>query len=333
MSIMMRYSVFRRGVKSVAIPCFADCISATHVCASKSSRAILRSTNNRTASTFCQYDETSSTYDMARYPLDVDDLISRIDALAALKQCDVTDLRLLDVGAGSGNYYDALRGRSCFIQYHGLDGSQGMINQFKAKESAKEESIRGTFSLQRCNLKELPLDLEDDSFDVVMITQVLHHLSDGTDEHRPVFDLMREIGRVTNSDGGFLWCQTQTQEQHTDGFWWSEITPAASATLAARFPPMEKFIESLASFSAVETHVPEDPLMRKDIYLDIERAYTLEYRNCDSNWSLVTPEDLEAGLAKLRAIIDGGMKEKFIEQREARRREVGQTTTVVAMMT
>ena len=53
----------------------------------------------------CEYDKTSSTYDTARRPLDLDDLLGRIEALAAARGVPVSDLRMLDVGAGSGNYY------------------------------------------------------------------------------------------------------------------------------------------------------------------------------------------------------------------------------------
>ena len=287
-----------------------------------------------TMSEYCAYDKTSSTYDLARRPLDLDDLLARIEALAAARGCPVSNLKLLDVGAGSGNYYQRLRERGCMVQYHGLEGSQGMIDQFQAKTMAKDESVRGVFSLQLCDLKQLPLDLEDESFDVVMITQVLHHLSNGVDEHKPVYDLMKEVGRVTCPDGGFLWCSTQTQDQHAkDGFWWSVITLEASAKLGARFPPMDKYFESLksgAKFSSVEMHVPVDPLMRNDIYLDIEGAFKEEWRSCDSNWSICTAEELEAGLAKLREIIDSGRGEAFMAEREAARARTGQTTTVVA---
>jgi len=283
-------------------------------------------------SQYCEYDKTSSTYDLARRPLDLEDLLSRIEGLAAARGCAVADLKLLDVGAGSGNYYQALRERGCMIQYHGLEGSQGMIDQFEAKTMAKDAQSRGAFSLQLCDLKKLPLAVEDEAFDVIMMTQVLHHLSDGEDGHKPVYDLMAELGRATRG-GGFLWCSTQTPEQHgQDGFWWSAITPVASAKLGARFPPLDKFNQSLegAGYVNVESHVPSDPLMRKDIYLDVKGAFKEEWRNCDSNWSMVEAEELEAGLAKLRGILDAGEGEKFMAEREAARAKTGQTTTVVA---
>jgi SAM-dependent methyltransferase len=82
---------------------------------------------------------------------------------------------------------------------------------------AKDEALRGIFTLQRCDLKDLPMPLATASFDVVIVTQVLHHLSDGTDDHAPVYALMAELGRVITPGGGFLWCQTQTQAHHAAG--------------------------------------------------------------------------------------------------------------------
>jgi SAM-dependent methyltransferase len=201
---------------------------------------------------------------------------------------------------------------------------------------AKDEALRGIFTLQRCDLKDLPMPLATASFDVVIVTQVLHHLSDGTDDHAPVYALMAELGRVITPGGGFLWCQTQTQAQHADdGFWWSAITPRASRQLADRFPPMDRFLASLTScgehkFDKVESHVPKDPLMRIDMYLDVEGAFREEWRNCDSNWAMCTAEELTEGLSKLRGIIDAGEIEAFMAEREKARARTGQTTTVVA---
>jgi len=284
------------------------------------------------ASNYCPYNSTSSTYDLARRPLDIDDLITRIETLAASRRCAVSDLKLLDIGAGSGNYYAELRKRGCMIQYHGLEGSQGMIDQFSAKEAAKDESARGIFSLQLCDLTKLPLSLDNETFDVCMITQVIHHLSDGKDDHCHIYNLNKELGRVITANGGFMWLQTSAPEQQ-DGFWWSAIIPIASAKLSPRFPPNDKLIDNLSNvcgFDTVVTHIPDDPLMSKEMYLDYEGAFKEEWRNCDSTWALNTSEELEQGLAELRILIDNGSVNKFMEDRETRRNNIGQTTTVVA---
>lgn len=189
------------------------------------------------------------------------------------------------------------------------------------------------------DLKELPLALGDAEFDVVILTQVVHHLPNPAggegDRHQPIYDLMAELARVTRGGGSFLWCQTQTEEQHAEGFWWGPVVRRAQNELAARFPPMEKFTASLCSgshgFSQVGSHIPDEPLMRPDIYLQIDGPFKEDWRNCDSGWSMVTPEELTEGLAFLRGIIDRGEGEKFMAEREAVRGRVGQTTTIVAV--
>ena len=83
-----------------------------------------------------------------------------------------------------------------------------MIEQFRAKAATKDVSLSGVFSLQQCDLKALPLELENESFDVVTITQVLHHLSNGLDEHEPVYKLMQELGKM-------LLCQERGKPRHS----------------------------------------------------------------------------------------------------------------------
>ena len=175
-------------------------------------------------------------------------------------------------------------------------------------------------------------EIPDGSVDVVMITQVLHHLyelqPEANDENkarveladqlikdasreevenlepfRLVFFLIVEIARVLRPGTGTLWCQTQTPEQHRDGFWWGALTPVASATLASRFLPLKVFEEALkAAFRAqehytgcsIEGSIPAAPLMREDLYLNLDGCGNVEFRNCDSNWSLVSEEELKA---------------------------------------
>ena len=274
----------------------------------------------------------------------MEDLVARIEALARTRGCAVAQLRLLDLGAGSGNYFSALRARRCNVRYCGLEYSQGMIDQFRQKVAGTEGSADGnaTFVLKQCDLTKLPLPLERGNFDVVIATQVMHHLSidsDGPNAHAAAYALIEEIGNrlLSEADGSFFWCQTQTRAQHSkDGFWWSVITPEASRKLGNRFPPMDAFVESLRNggrFARVESHVPAGTLMCEDMYLDVEGPFSEKWRNCDSNWAMCSAEELETGLRKLRQMVDAGEIEAFMAAREEARARTGQTTTVVATKT
>ena len=49
-----------------------------------------------------------------------------------------------------------------------------------------------------------------------------------------------------------------------------------------------------------------------------------------SAWSLASKEELEAGLAKWRRMLEGGTADQFIAEREEQRKRVGLSTSVTA---
>ena len=140
-----------------------------------------------------------------------------------------------------------------------------------------------------------------------------------------------EVSRVLKP-GGVWMISTQTPQQHVDGFWWSPVVPTAAATLAKHFPPLPLLRELLerAGFDSFEAVVPPVPLVREDLYLDIEAPFSQLFRNADSTWSLATDDELAAGLKMLREKIEKGEGAAWLAEREALRAEVGQTTTVMA---
>ena len=49
-----------------------------------------------------------------------------------------------------------------------------------------------------------------------------------------------------------------------------------------------------------------------------------------SSWSLASKEELEAGLAKWRRMLEDGTADQFIAEREEQRKKVGLSTSVIA---
>ena len=100
--------------------------------------------------------------------------------------------RVLDVGCGTGNYAAALTaGTNCRIS--GVDPSARMLD--RARDAARWES------LSRGNAENLPF--ADQSFDVVMTTDVIHHIGDRDAYFREAARVLRSGGRivtVTDSD-------------------------------------------------------------------------------------------------------------------------------------
>ena len=138
----------------------------------------------------------------------------------------VSELQILDVGCGTGNYITAVKGdvgKCC-----GLEFNPGRLAQSLAKHAGDDR-----VSLQAGSVLEIPF--EDNSFDAVMMTQVLHHLTPDTHD-----TALSEISRVLKP-GGTFWISTQTPHQHMDGFWWTPLIPQAAAICSARFPSVEMF--------------------------------------------------------------------------------------------
>ena len=95
---------------------------------------------------------------------------------------------------------------------------------------------------------------------------------------------------------------------------------------------MELFKKMLADagLETAEVVIPPVPLVREDLYLNVNAPFDQTFRNADSTWALAAEDELEAGLAMLKAKIDAGEGEKFLAEREAIRAKIGQSSTVIA---
>ena len=274
-----------------------------------------------TGSSYENYSETSKTYDNFRAPIGLEILRKALALNANRRDMGVDEMSLLDAGCGSGSYLQALRVH--FKSVEGLEFNEGMIAQ-AAKKNLK---------VTQGSITDMPF--ADASFDLAITTQVLHHLvaagGGGEAGFKNIGDACKEVFRCVKPGGAWI-VNTQTPEQHVDGFWWAPVVPQAAEALSKNFPTigvLSKLLQD-AGFDTVETYLPPEPLVRLDMYLDIEGPFSQQFRNADSTWALATEEELAEGLKWLRAKIDAGEGEKFLQEREAIRARIGQTTTVVA---
>ena len=140
------------------------------------------------ASKYEDYNDTSATYDGARMPIDAADLKATIEGVAASTGKPLASLRVLDSGCGTANYIAALSAvLPC--RFVGVDGSEGMIAQARKKFAG-----RANVSLSCQDITKMTF--EAGSFDVVMTTQVVHHLQQHAGAHAqcPLVDV--ELGLV-----------------------------------------------------------------------------------------------------------------------------------------
>ena len=164
-----------------------------------------------------------------------------------------------------------------------------------------------------------------------MFNQVVHHLGNDNskDEFVPLRKLIQEAHRVLRPHGVVV-LNTSSQRQLRDGFWWDDLIPEAVESIARRFPPIEKIEEVLQAtgFHSIGKIVPLHEVLQGQGYLDPQGPLKKTYRDGDSTWSLVSEEQLNAVLERVRAMNEQGTMTAYLEQREELRRDVGQATFV-----
>lgn len=270
---------------------------------------------------FENYNQTSTHYDKTRSPVGLDFLK---DVLLQTR-VNSAGIAILDAGCGTGSYIEALRHLA--DRFQGVDLNEGMLARVRDKFIG-DESV----TLQQGDLTNLPF--ENESFQVILCNQVLHHLNDtrSVKQNFPnVEKVIQEFSRLLSKQGSIV-INTSGQDQLTDGFWWADLIPAAVASISKRFPTIQWFKETLNQhgFEVIEVQVPYAEALQQDHYLDPEGPLKEDYRNGDSTWSLVSQPQLDAACNRLKALISSGEITPYLNERERLRAITGQTTFIHA---
>ncbi|NLU31490.1 MAG: class I SAM-dependent methyltransferase [Clostridiaceae bacterium] len=162
------------------------------------------------------YNEISRTYDQVRK--ENRDLLEIF-----IEEVGITDrTRILDFGCGTGNYADALQ-RLTHAQVYGVEPSDGM----REKAIAKNPNI----TFVNGNHENIPL--EDNYFDFVYMTDVIHHIPD-------VSMMFSEIRRVLKR-GGSLCIVTESHDQ-IDNRFFVKYFPSTATVDKRRYPDIDEII-------------------------------------------------------------------------------------------
>lgn len=267
------------------------------------------------------YDTSSNHYDGARAAIGIEIALGVMAATGP----GLARQSALDVGCGTGNYLQALRPHVGAMI--GLEYSAGMLRQSQKKVHGHDNQalVRGS---------AFALPFADESFDAVMFNQVVHHFDDGGDgvADFPLLEgALRESFRVLRPGGAVL-LNHAGQRQIRDGYWWMELIPGAMQRMCRRYisiAGMEQMLTGLG-FTATGTAVPLGDVLQARDYLNLRGPLDESWRRTDSTWTLAEDDELRAGLDRLRAMLDAGTAESWLEEREALRRDVGQTVYIWA---
>lgn len=273
-------------------------------------------------SSYEDYTQKSRNYDKTREPVGTEISVGCF----AQAPVPLDQMVVLDAGCGTGNYARAM------LDYVGrieaVDLNPGMLEV--AAQKLAEAQLEGRISFHSSRIDELPF--EDESFDGVMINQVLHHLPDepsqGFPAHRRVF---AEFARVLKP-GGILVVNTCSQEQLRHGYWQYTLIPEAADALRARYAPLDELAGILTDCGLYHRgrFAPTDAAVQGEAYSDPRGPLAKEWRDGDSVWSLVSEDRLQRTISRIQDLDKRGELETYAARNDALSPQIGQVTILYA---
>jgi len=271
-------------------------------------------------SSYENYSATAADYDTTRAAFGYEVILGMLCAAPGMLHERV----LLDAGCGTGNYSVALAPYVARIE--AVDVNPQMLALARSKLAGRAGGAQ--VNLHAASIEALPLD--SDSVDAAMLNQVLHHLPvrPGWAAHARV---LNELARVLRT-GGLLSINICSLPQLAGGFWYYQLAPQALREVQRRHPPLPQ-LESLlrtAGFTTKARVVPTSALLQGEAYQDVRGPLQDEWRRGDSFWTLCSPRELAAALARVRALDAAGELDAYAAVHDRERLSIGQTTFVFA---
>eukprot|EP00397_Hematodinium_sp_SG-2012_P028355 GEMP01029846.1.p1 GENE.GEMP01029846.1~~GEMP01029846.1.p1 ORF type:complete len:313 (+),score=67.06 GEMP01029846.1:80-1018(+) len=270
---------------------------------------------------YCPYTETSKQYDVTRQPF----AIQLYYGALTMSNTPLNEQKLLDVGCGTGSFLATLQVKLGSVE--GIEYNDGMIEQSRGRLGPSVKLVQGSADA---------LPHPDETFDVVTINQVIHHLPPEND-YAFLKRFIVHAYRVLKPGGVFI-INTSSSEQVLRGFWWSALMPKAMEQVLPRFPPIATIKEFLVEvgfqLDQDSLLVPvEATLMAPEKYgeLGLEGAFDKSYRDGDSFWSVgEQTNELPTLQATIREMQKNGTDKQWWENAEETRRRVGQATFIIS---
>jgi len=184
-------------------------------------------------SSFTNYESKAATdYDVTRIPVGIEIYEGAIRKYAPER--DFTKVKVLDLGAGTGSY-DKLLLDSGIGHITCADVSETMMAKCKTKIEKSGHSERVGYLKTVLPKIEAP----DNTFDVVTISMVIHHLVKLDDNGKvsdwsPIVNTFREAKRVLKPKGVLI-IGYSTPEQR-GGNWYAHLVPKTRLKTIARCP-------------------------------------------------------------------------------------------------
>ncbi|MDM8558241.1 class I SAM-dependent methyltransferase [Candidatus Parabeggiatoa sp. HSG14] len=180
------------------------------------------------------------------------------------------------------------------------------------------------------------LPFENDSFDVVLLAQVLHHL--GKEEvhvldvlHRECRQALVEAKRVLRTNGRLI-LVTTTREQRRVAYWhfnlfpqsaWKRLDSVWSLTEGSWFKEMMHQLEFVEIGNAIPS---ESHWFDVQAELMVQRSLNPGWRSTDAAFGLLTPAELSEFIAQVETVLADGTASELSNAAHAGRTSHGEAT-------
>ena len=219
-----------------------------------------------------------------------------IDGLvAAIRQHVRASVQMaLDLGCGTGRFTYALSGRLA-KETLGIDLAQNMLAM------ARQKCGRGArVAFVRARAEALPLT--DASVDLVLLSQVLHHLDDPR-------EALIQIARILRAGGVLI--VRQTTPENLDSYLYQRFFPEARAIDEARLPTRDLIHRLAISVGFASTSFQT----LSDVVAHTAAGYVNRVASrASSDLELIPDEAFTRGMAGLREFLAGVAHPEFVEE-------------------
>ena len=262
-------------------------------------------------SLYSDYNQIAQVYDATRVPVGLDFIAQLIKP----------DQHILDVGCGTGNYISRLA--PVVKKVTGIDHNEEMLKRARQKM----ENMNNVELVQGSLLEKLPFD--NNTFDLILINQVLHHLDTDLENYPNTAKFLLEIFRVLRPSG--IICINTCMPDQMDGFWFMDTIPRVKEECKRRYMGLNKMGQLLAGsgfmnrFRAVAFPEPLQGIKYFNLLGPLDNIWRL----ADSKWQLATDDEVQKAQHDLVELLKMGKLGEYFDGKDTFRRDKGQTTFVV----
>lgn len=223
------------------------------------------------------YDEVAKLYDR-RYSAGPEGVAEMLGSWAAR----VRAARILEVGCGTGHWLSRLAGRAAL---YGLDYSAGMLARARAKSDA----------LLLCRGEAAQLPFARGSFDFIYCVHAVHHFRDPADFINQAYSLLRP--------GGALLIIGMDPHPGQDRWYVYDYFPGTRQTDLRRYPSSAALLGLMEEAGFTGCQRLSDARLRQDFAGKEVLHDPVLQKDGVSQLSLLTDEDFNAGMARIKAAL------------------------------